>query len=249
MTHRLRHVADHICAGQNVDRSAHVVRAAGGNGSDASQLQPTLLLPPKEIDTDPFLTASQIADFKRDGFVLKRWGGTQYMDESPSPIVRLQDYVWSTFPEGVRRDDKATWTDPHLLESWQSECRPRGDETDYVSATTNSPGWKWHQAGLEPWICDMIHANSWITGVVEQMVGGPLREARRSRGVYNLFPRSDHTQAVRLGPHHDTCNSQVIVMMLVDDVPPHSGGFTVWPGSHIPLCKRHTHHSVLDAVV
>lgn len=258
---RLRLVAAHICSGavqggrklvQEADNTASSCQHSGvansGCSEDSEPPPPRLLLPSDEPDAEPLLTLAQIEDFKRDGFVLKRWGGAQYMGESTSPLQRLQDYLWATFPEGVRRDDTATWTDPHLLETWQRECRPRGDETDYVTATANSPGWKWHQAGLEPWIRDMIHANSWINGVVEQMVGGPLREATRSRGVYNLFPRSDRKAAARLGPHHDTCNSQVIVMMLVDDVPPHSGGFTVWPGSHIPLCTSLTNRCYLVAV-
>jgi hypothetical protein len=235
---RLRRVTEHICLGAPICRRHSAARSSGCSEEEAAAgpPPPRLLLPSDENDAEPLLTLAQIEEFKRDGFVLKRWGGAQYTEQSTSPLQRLQDYLWTTFPEGVRRDDTATWTDPHLLKTWQSECRPRGDEADYVTATANSPGWKWHQAGLEPWIRDMIHANSWITGVVEQMVGGPLREATRSRGVYNLFPQSDRKAAARLGPHHDTCNSQVIVMMLVDDVPPSSGGFTVWPGSHIPLC-------------
>ena len=94
---------------------------------------------------------------------------------------------------------------------------PRGDAPDAVTASGNSPGGKCHQAGLEPWIIGMLHSNDWVVGVVEQMGGGPLRDAARLRGVYNLFPSSDRAAAMKLGPHHDTCDSQVIVMMLGDD--------------------------------
>ena len=87
---------------------------------------------------------------------------------------------------------------------------------------------------------DMVHTNPWVVGVVERMVGGPLRAAERTRGVYALFPQSDHAKAEALGPHHDTCNSQVIVMLLVDDVAPSSGGFTVWPTSHVAMYRAHT---------
>jgi len=176
--------------------------AAAGPPSDPSTLRdPTrdrpvpdplepvpLLRADGESDTDPLLSPEQIQQFKTDGFVLKRWGGVQY---TRNELTRLQDYMWEHFPDGIRRDDPATWLDPYELPSWQSEVRERGDDTDYVTATATGTGWKWHQGGVEPWIRGMLHSNDWITGVVEQMVGGPLREAERARGIYNLFPTSN----------------------------------------------------------
>ena len=81
------------------------------------------------------LSPAEIASFKQDGFILKRWAGAQYAGQEPSPLTRAQDYMWTIFPEGISRDDPATWVDPNKLDTWQAQCRPRGDETDHLTAT------------------------------------------------------------------------------------------------------------------
>ena len=147
--HRLRGLRDQLSGGGGTSASAR------GNGPAASEpkattvdpttnravpdpLEPALLVRDDEsyVDASPLLSAAEIAAFKRDGFILKRWAGRQYAGETPNPLVRAQEYMWSIFPEGISRDDPTTWVDPNKLATWQAECRPRGDDTDYLTATS-----------------------------------------------------------------------------------------------------------------
>eukprot|EP01045_Picozoa_sp_COSAG04_P036222 COSAG04_NODE_8722_length_938_cov_2.799762_1_plen_79_part_01 len=77
----LRRLRGHLC-GEHRPAPAATPASADENRVGASQhapLAPRLLLPESaEPDTNPLLSAEEIASFKRDGYVLKRWAGLQY---------------------------------------------------------------------------------------------------------------------------------------------------------------------------
>ena len=66
---------------------------------------------------------------------------------------------------------------------------------------------------------------------VSRFTGTPVKRLSRVRGVYSKFPHRPGTEG-KLAPHADHIASQLSAMVLVVDVPPRCGGFTIWPGSH-----------------
>jgi hypothetical protein len=85
--------------------------------------------------------------------------------------------------------------------------------------------------GSEGWLLSATAHAPAVVGVVERLLGARVRAAPRVRGVYMLWPTSDHRERAVHG-HNDSRPGQVSAMVLAADVPPHSGGFTVWPSSH-----------------
>lgn len=168
---------------------------------------------------------SEIEHFKRKGFVVKR-SLVQAADEFNAII----DYVWKTVPAGaMSRSDSSTWIDnPHTR--W-----PEGAAVK-VGVLQNS-AWKMrspHRYGREARILDVTANHPRVRSVVKQFLGERLDQADRVRGVYVVLPKPLAVEG-RLGPHVDHSAAQLSTMVLIDEIPARTGGFTVWPGSHIRL--------------
>ena len=84
--------------------------------------------------------------------------------------------------------------------------------------------------GSEPWLLAATVNNPALVGVAEALIGAPVRPAPRVRGVYTIWPTSDHSERTP-GGHIDGRPGQLSAMILADTVAPHSGGFHIWPGS------------------
>ena len=168
------------------------------------------------------LSSSEVAQFKHDGFIVKP--GLIDANDAFSAIV---DYVWETVPEGVMdRDDASTWCDePH--KRWPIGAAPR------IGVMQNS-GWKMRSAqryGRESRLLKVTANHPNVRAVVKQFLGERIEKAKRVRGVYLVLPKSPSTEG-RLGPHVDHSAAQLSAMVLIDEIPARTGGFTVWPGSH-----------------
>jgi hypothetical protein len=84
--------------------------------------------------------------------------------------------------------------------------------------------------GAEPWLLELTANAPAMRSVVAQLCGGPIRLCQRTRGVYTIWPTTDHASRT-VGGHNDGRPGQLSAMVLASDVPPHCGGFHVWPGS------------------
>jgi len=134
--------------------------------------------------------------------------------------------VWEQVPrELVKRDDPTTWIDAPQGE-WT------GEDAEALGPFKNG-SWKLRSRtfGTEPIFVDKIANHSRMRQLVSRFIGEPVKFAKRVRGVYCIFPKSPNREA-RLGPHGDHTGAQLSAMVFVDTVPPHCGGFTIWPGSH-----------------
>jgi len=192
---------------------------------------PTLLAVPEFTNGDPTLSEAEVAFFKENGFLVKRG----FLDEKEA-FARVVDYVWENVPrEIIKRDDPKTWLGaPH--DQWTG--------ADGENAGQFSRGsWKMRsrKIGTEPLFVDKIANHPRMRQLVSLFIGGPVKRAERVRGVYCIFPKPPNLER-GLGPHGDHTGAQLSAMVFVDPVPPHSGGFTIWPGSHF---MSHRYHSTV----
>ena len=91
--------------------------------------------------------------------------------------------------------------------------------------------WRWHGIGHDPAFVAATSAHPRMLHMVEALLGGPVKRPRRNRGIYAVFPRDPEAPASRLGPHMDQSMTEISAVTYLDDVPPNSGGFTIYPTS------------------
>lgn len=87
---------------------------------------------------------------------------------------------------------------------------------------------KWTDIGGWPSFNDATSAHPNVLSMVQALIGGPVKRPHRNRGIYPNFPSSAQGG---LGPHNDTQPSELFGFVYLDDVPPHTGGTTIWPTS------------------
>lgn len=171
------------------------------------------------------LSPDEIAHFKDQGFIVKRG----LVDER-SELRDLIDYIWEHIPQNVmERNDPASWSNG-------PEDRLDAEDGARLGPFSNS-AWKIRspeQFGTEPALLKLTAQHPGILAVVRQFIGGAVRPSNRARGVYAIFPKPAERHT-RLGVHADIVSSHVTAMVLLADVPPRSGGFTIWPGTHHAL--------------
>lgn len=171
------------------------------------------------------LSETEIDFFKRQGFIVKR----DLIPETDR-LSRIVDYVWECVPRTIlTRDNPASWLDQASHE-WTEEEGKRVGRLHRGMWKMRSP----RQVGAEKFIVDWTANHRHVRDVVGQFLHQPIKHSDRVRGVYVVLPKPAD-QAGRLGPHADHAAAQLCAMVLIDDIFPHGGGFTVWPGSHIRL--------------
>jgi len=239
------------------------------------------------------LTSAQIAQFKRDGFLVL----PAVLD--PALCRRARDEMWeaiATHLPRIKRDNPSTWGPLSDEESTMLKAqRPTGGGDPYLGGS----GHKFFiRNGTEEYMLDLVPRALWP--VAEQLLGkdtvvwpagqdndgmtmGPCfmsddavgglashlgheitqwpakgtfttEEALRlpktgpvwltgqgTRGLYCTLPNSPSPGADFRSAHSDgACYGRfrLQVSAYIDDLPPQSGGFTVWPGSHTRIWQE-----------
>ena len=205
-------------------------------GEDVVLRDPDPLFDPDFTNGDPTLSEAEVAFFKEKGFLVKRG----LLDETET-FARIVDYVWENVPRDiVKREDPETWIDAPQEEWTAADAENLGH--------FRRGSWKMRSRtiGTESFFVDKIANHPRMRQLVTAFIGGPLKRANRVRGVYCTFPKSPDREG-RLAPHGDHTGAQLSAMVFVDTVPPHCGGFTIWPGSHHMSHAYHTTvHGPLD---
>ena len=215
-----------------------VVTTAGTQPPHGEPIRPKLLprfSGPKDLTPSaylPSLEPDDIAFFKEHGFLIKKG----LLD--PMKTEQAMSRVWDVL------EGKALQTVPGITgEQYQHSISPgirRDDPASWVGASVNYDGK--HPGGLRSlghlnWMRELVPYDPNVRAIARQMLG-PLRETRRVRGIYPIFPENqDHLKhgAVReddagvseLGPHLDGQVNQLNVMCYLADVGPRCGGTTV----------------------
>lgn len=173
----------------------------------------------------PSLSPAEIEHFKREGYIVKR-----RLLTDARVFEQIVEHLWANVPRDiVRRDDPATWLDaPHTR--WTS------DDADAVGLLTENGNWKMRSRGTtgigtEPFLVDELANHPNMLATVEAFLGEPPRRTQRVRGIYAVFPCPPGAER-RFGAHTDYQAAQLAAMVIVDDIAPQGGGFTLWPGSH-----------------
>ena len=219
----------------------------------------TLLPRPTTPDLDPpgadriGLTPAEVDQFREFGYVIKR--GLV----PPADFAAIIDFWWQQPPvvtTGGVRDDPGTWISPRRY--WPNDNR-WGLEDNWMGShpwpgpTDPRPGanigervgrlpykltrdrandvWRWHGIGHDPAFIEVSAAHPRVLHMVELLLGGPVKRPRRSRGIYALFPKDPSEPVSRLGPHMDDNPTELLVSMILEDIGPREGGFTLYPGS------------------
>ena len=168
------------------------------------------------------LSRAEVDFFKDQGFIVKRG-----LIPDRECLARIVDYVWKCVPRSIIQRDNA--------EGWSSYEEDQWTKEDSLKVGLLHTGmWKMRSpraVGTEKFILDSTANHPQVRQVVAQFLDGPIKVCDRVRGVYVILPKPNGT-AVKLGPHADHAAAQLCAMVLVDDVLPRSGGFTVWPTSH-----------------
>ena len=170
------------------------------------------------------LSKEEIEHFKSQGFIVKRG-----LVKDQEGFRRLEDYFWEHVPDYyMRREDTSTWS--HRGEKPTTEDSQCLGPVYGNSFKMRSPT----RIGTEHWLLALTANHPNVQQVVAQFIGTPVRPTQRVRGIYGLAPLAED-EPKRLGPHADPNPAHLTAMVLINEIPPKCGGFTVWPGSHILL--------------
>ena len=208
----------------------------------------TIYVPPPLAVEGLAVSSAEVDYFKANGFLFKR--GLL----NKAQIDSAMDKVWEAILEcavedgdktSVERDDPTSWRSP----VWKSIGK--ADKSGYYEErqrnAVHGRTVKMHDIGNEFYLLDLVPHNPKVRDVAQHLLAEDLKRVERTRGVYAFFP-GDAISSVRrrelirgeaLGPHTDRVCQQLNLCAYLDDVPPRSGGFTVFPGSHAIMYKAH----------
>ena len=170
------------------------------------------------------LSKAEIEHFKSQGFIVKRG-----LLNDQEGLRRIEDYFWEHVPDYyMRRDETSTWS--HRGEKLTTEDSQCLGKVGGNSFKLRSPT----RFGIENWLLALTTNHPNVQQVVAQFIGTPIRPTQRIRGIYGIAPLAEE-EPKRLGPHVDPNPAYLSAMVLINEIPPRCGSFTVWPGSHILL--------------
>ena len=198
------------------------------------------------------LSPAEIEQFRTQGFVVKR-------GLIPSGTFKPFIDLWWRQPPvtraGLSRDQRG-WSAPGehwpkenrwgLADNWMGNGAWPAPEDDRPGATVgervgrlpykltrdrSNDVWRWHGIGHDPAFVAATSAHPRMLYMLEALLGGPVKRPRRNRGLYAVFPLDPEVSSSQLGPHMDQSMTEMSAVTYLEDVPPNSGGFTIYPTS------------------
>lgn len=209
--------------------------------------------PPDLEERGITVSDTEIEFFKENGFLFKR--GLIDSDAAADALDQAWRRLLETLPprEGSEssliRDDPESWRSPQWPELPPADTSGpfEGRQRTAIHGRTV----KMHETGNEQYLLKLVPNNPKVRAIARALLAENLKVSERTRGVYALFPTvrlSNEEVAKRLdgsslGPHTDRVCQQLNVCAYLDDVPPRSGGFTVYPGSHRIMFQAHQYEA------
>lgn len=163
---RLRRTLRHL-APQDGSPAARTAPAAA-----AAPLEPRMHAESDDASPGPELTASDIAFFKANGYLVKR----RLLPAEDLGIC--VEKFWAAAPPCIGPDDPDSWVDPGRHDSWATET-PEG----YERGEHNRGGTRWtlHALGHDPEFLKVTAHHPLALRVVEGLIGGPVKLPGRNR--------------------------------------------------------------------
>jgi hypothetical protein len=193
----------------------------------------------------------EVRFFKEHGFLVKH----ALLDREA--MAAAVERAWDHLLEVVPQDPSSGWRlNPRDPGTWQNPRwapmppHPTSGEHEGRAPVEYQAGVvKLHLLGRDESLLASFANHPRVRAVVRAMLGGELRETSFFRGVYPIFPTRESAddrvelERRRLAPHTDRVCQQVNVCAYLGDVAPRSGGFTVYPGSHLRLFSEHRYEA------
>ena len=205
--------------------------------------------PPSLAASGDTVSKAEIEFFKENGFLFKsglidRSAAAAALDQAWDALIKAvpprEGGIWT-----LRREDRESWRAPKwpALPPADTSGPFEGRQRTAVHGRTV----KMHEIGSEEFLLDLVPNNPNIRDIARVLLANNLKTSERTRGIYALFPSEYMTteelakrlDGSSLGPHTDRVCQQLNVCAYLDDVPPRSGGFTVYPGSHRIMFNAH----------
>ena len=212
----------------------------------------TVFEPPALAVKGEIVSRAEIEFFKQNGFLFKR--GLIERGAATDALNRAWQSLLETVPPAdgnweLKREDPDTWRAPKwsVLPPADTSGPFEGRQRTAVHGRTV----KMHEIGNQRFLLDLVPNNPRIREIARAMLADKLKTSERTRGIYALFPSEQlglgeigkRLSGASLGPHTDRVCQQLNVCAYLDDVPPRSGGFTVYPGSHRIMFKAHQYEA------
>ena len=195
------------------------------------------------------LSIKEIEFFKENGFLIKK----NLLDQDK--LNRALEQVWIHLLDKVPILEESGW---HLSrenrDSWMNpqwaEMKPHPSSGPYQGRQPLEHYGrivKMHDIFDIDYLADLLPREPDVQLIVRNFLGENLRSNVSTRGAYAIFPtrnEKDPTGKKRLtgaslGPHTDQVCQQLNVCAYLNDVKPRNGGFTLYPGSHKIMFRRH----------
>jgi hypothetical protein len=179
---------------------------------------------PAAAERSDVLSPAEAEHFCEFGWVIKR---------ALVPAAALRPFVdqaWADVAQaGVHRDEPHTWRDPG--ERWVPSPNFHGNHLRYFDADSRY----WSGAlGHDPAFLAATSRHPRMQRMVESILGGPIRQPNRNRGLYCIFPRDDPERT--LGPHVDSQSEELLATTYLGAVGPEDGGFAICESGSFELC-------------
>lgn len=191
------------------------------------------------------LCRAEAAFFVAHGFLVKR--GLIEEAAIDKALERIWAHLLDRVPQaGGRRllpDEPDTWLDPQWAPT--PPTPKAGPHAGRLRTEHRGANVKLHDLGGADFLVRLVPNNPPLRAVAAALLGD-LRPSRRVRGVYAVFPTTappSGDPAAGLAPHTDQVCQQLNLCVYLDDVPPRSGGFTIYPGSHRAMFPAHRWHA------
>lgn len=187
--------------------------------SDSSYL-PSISIPDACVfGNEPNLSDAEIACFKTHGILVK----TDILSEDD--CRRAVDRCWELLPPHFNRDEPDTWQGMVKDCCVTKSLHSRNGRVKFRECLRS-----------ESWVYDIVAQNPLIGKTVAVLLG-TVAPPNHIRGLYPVFPVGIPSERPP-GPHTDMQIFQVGTVGYLEEVAPHGGGFTVWPGSHLRLHEQ-----------
>jgi hypothetical protein len=184
------------------------------------------------------LSIEELAFFKQFGYLIKP------KVLSPATCNELVDLMWQSAPAALDRFDpktyrtipKSEWSDDSLRfvqdDKWQ--YRALGTDQPLIDAMTHPQLWQWGEQLLGKGnVRAPIPGGEPMGSKGPAWPGGPVdpQYTEGVRGIYATLPNPS-LQDTQDRLHTDGHPFHFGWVCLLEDCPPESGAFKVWPGSH-----------------
>ena len=171
------------------------------------------------------LESADVEFFKLNGYLIKRG----LLADQTRAFKAAEAHFWANVPNhGLRQDAPETWFDKPTSH-WQPEDHVRVGSLVGTNWKMRSRGDR--GIGTESFLVDQLANHPKMMKIASTFLGSTIKPVRRVRGIYGVLPLAEGEDD-RMYPHGDYMASQLSAMVLLCDVGPRCGGFTVWPGSH-----------------